>query len=96
MRYYVGSILVIGCSGGNFVLHLIIIAARGKTVMPSGIFSRKVEIVAHLRLQVGVTVNNPDACHVKVIVFFLQRRRTEAHAVAKTDVQPTYGTIAHA
>lgn len=52
--------------------------------MALGVFSREVEVVAHLRLEVAIALDNPYSRHVEVVVFLLERRRTESHDVAST------------
>ena len=51
--------------------------------------------MAHLCLQVRIALHYPYARHVEVIVFLLERRRTESHAVACTESQVEQGFVAH-
>ena len=53
--------LEVGCRGGKFVLHLIIIYRCREVVVALGVFGREVEIMAHFRLKVGVALNYPYA-----------------------------------
>ena len=58
-------------------------------------FHRSVEVVTKFRLQVLVTLNNPNTYHVKIIVFLLQRRRSESHAVTGAERNVAARTITH-
>ena len=50
--------------------------------------------MAHFCLQVLVALNNPDARHVKFVVFLLQCRCTESHSVAHAEGQVTFRQVA--
>ena len=49
--------------------------------MSLGVFGREIEVVAHFRLQMLVAFHNPDAAHIEVVVFLLERRCTETHTI---------------
>ena len=86
---------IVGDTCGEFVVHVVVVGGEGEIVMPFSIVGRGIEIVAELCLQIWIPSNNPDACCIEVVILLFQGRCTEAHAIAKTDVEIADGLVTH-
>lgn len=77
-------------------LTLVVIAIEQKLIVVPVVFDREIIVVAELRLEVGVTRDEPDAGKIIVIVFLLERRRAEAHGIAEAHVEALEWCVANA
>ena len=93
IRQLIFYILEIRSRCRQLVLHLIIIEGCRIVVMALGVFGREIEVVAHFRLQMFVAFHNPDAAHIEVVVFLLQRWGTEAHTITCSQRETAYRGI---
>ena len=88
------SLKVRSC-GGKLVGDVAVKNRSRNVILSLHHFHRSVEVVTQFRLQVLVTFNNPNTSHIKIIVFLLQRRRSESHTVTCAESDVAARTIAH-